>query len=203
MKNQKFPVPTLDEIKSRITALVGAMDATQMFKRPVPVQKGLDSTASLIEAGDIESAVKAGMEVLLAGRSILGAFLRYSVISRSFPGQSEQIPLFTREILNRKYKTPGYDKDLLEKLEVARARLEKAVCTENGEEFKLRVPAYNAMRDTLASADKTQTQRDRTAIEVARQALKTKVMLNTKNRSPREQVVMERVRVAEGFRALL
>lgn len=138
--------------------------------------------AAFVTEGNIDSAIKAGIEVLGAGRGVLRAFLRNSVLDQAeMPNRPAKTARFTLEIRQRVDHRDGpYDGDIIARLEKMREVLEKAVVAETGVVFTERVTAYNAMNDALRSADEKQKQLDRTRLETMRQKVKTADVLKSR-----------------------
>src|SRR3989344_1167192 len=129
--------PSVDSIEGQLKYLIGKMKETLGFRISDQVTGRLSSMAQAIEEGVDALVIEHGLEALKAGRNILGAFLRHSVIDR-MDGEKEIAAWFTREIEKRR-ENDAFDIDLMGKLEVARLALEEAVKEEMKAGFDRRV----------------------------------------------------------------
>jgi hypothetical protein len=159
MKKQQ-PV-SLEQVREDLRTLIGAMKSVDGFRIGEAVKENVDRMASHIEAGRTAEAAEAGFEALGAGRNILGAFLRHSVIDRKpgDDGQPGKDSFFTREIGLRR-DDEKFDEDIIAGLEAKCKNLEEVVRTENNGCFTQRIEAYNITKRALDSSDQEQKRRD-------------------------------------------
>lgn len=159
MKKQQ-PV-SLDQVREDLRTLIGQMKSVDGFRIGEAVKENVDRMALHVEAGRTAEAAEAGLEALEAGRNILGAFLRHSVIDRkpSDDGQPGRDSFFTREIGLRR-NDEKFDEDIIAGLEAKHKKLEEVVRTENNGCFTQRIEAYNIAKRALDDADKEQKRRD-------------------------------------------
>lgn len=155
----KLTTVSFDQIKDDLRTLVTQMKTVDGFRIGEPITVQVQAMASHIEAGKTQEAVAAGREAISAGRNILGAFLRNSVIDRRPEGQPERPAYFTEQIRLRR-DDEKYDEDIVAGLESKRKKLEEAVRTETNGTYSARVEAYNTLKKALDDADRMQSQRD-------------------------------------------
>lgn len=137
------------------------MKSVDGFQISEVVKKAVAEMASFVEAGRKTEAVEVGLEAFEAGRNILAAFLRHSVIDRAeTQDQPEKLSFFTQVIGLRRDKEK-YDEDIVAGLESKCKKLEEAIRAETNSCFTQRVEAYNVVKRALVSADQEQRRRDR------------------------------------------
>lgn len=211
MKKQQ-PV-SLDQVREDLRGLIGHMKSVDGFRIGEAVKENVNQMAKHVEAGGTAEAVEAGLEALEAGRNILGAFLRHSVIDRKpgDDGQPGKDSFFTREIGLRR-DDEKFDEDIIAGLEAKRKNLEEVVRTENNSCFTQRIEAYNIAKRSLDDADREQKRRD---IVRRQQALHQKRVQNgqkdaetmARNQAAaanqRQQLLEQRKKDADDIRSLL
>ncbi len=172
-------VPTFVSTTAEIAILTTAMKTVNGFRMPDAVTNGVKLMAGFVKDGKTDSAVKAGVETIKAGRAILGAFLRNSVLDQEAKGSaSAKTARFNLEIRDRMNHHDGpYDGDIIAQLEKVRGEFVEAMKTEHGPIFTERIKAYNAMNAALRAADDKQKQLDRTRAISMTQKVKTGEML--------------------------
>ncbi len=156
---------TLEQSTDRVKTLITTMKSVTGFKVGEPIKGMVEAMAGHIELGQQDDAIAKAGEIFSVGRSILGKFLRNSVVSQMAEVAEGQDPtvakeaFFVREIRLR--REDGFDADLLARLEKFRKELEEAVRVETNGTFDQRIMAYNSMSKVLVEADAEQRKRDR------------------------------------------
>ncbi len=152
---------TLDQVTENVGGLIKTMKSVKGFRIGEPITGFVKKMADAIEAGKQADAIDVGEELVSVGRSILGKFIRNSVVDQ----KSEADEMLLRQahfnkILSR-VVAEGYDEDIVARLEKLRKELEEAVNVERNGTFEVRIGAYNAMSQAAEDADKEQEKRDR------------------------------------------
>lgn len=200
-----------DQLKDELRTLIGQMKTVDGFQIGESITVGIQTMASHVEAGRTNDAVVAGLEAMKAGRNILGAFLRNSVIDRRREGLPEKPSHFTAQIRFRR-DDEKYDEDIIDGLESKRKKLEEAVRTENNGTFTVRVEAYNTIKKALNDADLEQKRRDnvraqRNAVAKKTQKQQQDVEATARNQAvatqQREQMLARRKQEADDIRNLI
>ncbi len=191
---------SFESITEDLRSLVGAMKSVKSFRINDDLKQGVERVAAHIETGQTDKAMDAALEVMKAGRAILGAFIRNAVMNRTPEGQPEQIAPFTLEVERLKKNT--FDTDIVERVETARKRLEEVVRVESNGTFEQRIPAYNAMRAALESAHAEQNKRDQVRL-VQIKAGTRKVTAGENGQNPRIEMIAARVEQAKSLRSLI
>lgn len=202
----------ITEMTAQIQELWGFMKSAKEFRISPKLSEGVRVVSQLVKDGKNDDAVKNGAEVLRAGRAILGAFIRNSVVDQEATETSTfQMARFTKEIRRRAFDDDGpYDDDIIAKLEKKKEELLVMVRGgEFGPNFTERIRAYNAMVDALVKADEDQKRLDRTRAETARQKMKTAEVLASRpnngqaQSSDRAEAIVIREKAAADLLAIL
>ncbi len=197
-------------VSQQIKDLMANLKSVEGFRIPDVITEGIKVAASFLKAGNTNSALKAGLGVLEAGRGVLRAFLRNSAIDQPATDQKPaKTARFTAEVGNRRNHHDGpYDADIVARLEKKHDELKAAIASETGTVFTERIAAYNAMNAALKEADERQQQLDRTRAEVERQKVRTADILEARprrkeKRAPRTELILRHEAEADELLALI
>lgn len=194
-----------DSVKAQVAVVMADLKSVNGgFKMPPNAPEGVKIMASFMRSGDVESATKAGIEVLKTGRYVMRAFFHNSVFDQpEKPNKPAKTARFTVEIQRRANHPDGsYDGDIIARLEKMREALATAVTSETGDVFTQRIAAYNAMSAELVLADARQKELDekrkaqeRKRFQVERLKIQTEEMLEKRPGYKKPKPVHERTAV--------
>ncbi|HEX5429602.1 MAG TPA: hypothetical protein VFX17_00805 [Patescibacteria group bacterium] len=204
---------TIQDAKEQLVTLLGTVKKIESFRIPDTVRTNINMTASHLEKGDEQNAVRAANEAINGLHAIFGAFIRNAFLDRVVSDNGIEISrksYFSRQLEEREGEK--YDEDLLAGLKSKFNKAVEAVHTETNGTFENRVEAYTMVHDALKAADDEQKKRDRKRAVIAennRRAMKNQADAeaterNLQHTTNQRQLMLERRKQeADAFRSLI